>query len=73
MMGKDKISKNHLYGFLSSDKGGINKLVELSLNLRWSWDHATDGLWKQLNEELQDLTHNPWTGTIILNKKINRA
>ncbi|MBC7421868.1 MAG: alpha-glucan family phosphorylase [Ferruginibacter sp.] len=59
-MGKDKISKNHLYGFLSSDKEGINELVELALNLRWSWNHATDGLWQQLNAALWQLTHNPW-------------
>ena len=60
MMGKDKIAKNHLYGFLSSDKEGIDELVELALNLRWSWNHATDGLWQELNAELWELTHNPW-------------
>jgi starch phosphorylase len=60
MMNKEKITKNHLYGFLSSDKEGIDKLVELALNLRWSWNHATDSLWQQLNAELWELTHNPW-------------
>jgi starch phosphorylase len=59
-MNKEKINKNHLYGFLSSDKEGINDLVELALNLRWSWNHATDSLWQQLNAELWELTHNPW-------------
>jgi glycogen phosphorylase len=60
MMNKEKITKNHLYGFLSSDKEGINELVELALDLRWSWNHATDSLWQQLNAELWSLTHNPW-------------
>lgn len=60
MMNKEKISKNHLYGFLSTDKEGIDDLVELALNLRWSWNHATDDLWLELNSELWELTHNPW-------------
>ena len=44
MIGNNNISKNQLYGFLSSDKQGINDLVELALNLPWSWNHAMDGL-----------------------------
>jgi starch phosphorylase len=59
-MNKEKITKNQLYGFLSSDKEGIDELVELALNLRWSWNHATDSLWQQLNPELWQLTRNPW-------------
>ena len=59
-MNKEKITKNHLYGFLSSDKEGIDELVELALNLRWSWNHATDDLWQELNADLWELTHNPW-------------
>ena len=59
-MNKEIITKNHLYGYLSSNKEGIDELVELALNLRWSWNHATDSLWQQLNAELWELTHNPW-------------
>ncbi|MBC7535285.1 MAG: DUF3417 domain-containing protein, partial [Ferruginibacter sp.] len=59
-MNEEKITKNHLYGFLSSDKEGIDELVELALNLRWSWNHATDDLWQELNADLWELTHNPW-------------
>lgn len=59
-MNKEKITKNHLYGFLSSDKEGLDELVELALNLRWSWNHATDDLWQELNADLWELTHNPW-------------
>jgi starch phosphorylase len=35
-------------------------LAEVALNLRWSWNHATDQLWQRLHPELWDLTHNPW-------------
>ena len=35
-------------------------LRRLALDLRWSWNHATDALWDALEPELWDLTHNPW-------------
>jgi glycogen phosphorylase len=35
-------------------------LVELALDLRWSWTHASDELWRRLDPELWDLTQNPW-------------
>jgi starch phosphorylase len=39
---------------------GFDSLAELALNLRWSWNHATDELWRQLDPELWEITHNPW-------------
>jgi len=38
----------------------MDALVELALNLRWSWDHAEDGLWARLDSELWEATRNPW-------------
>jgi len=35
-------------------------LTELALDLRWCWNHATDELWRRLDPELWELTHNPW-------------
>ncbi|MDE3198859.1 MAG: DUF3417 domain-containing protein, partial [Acidobacteriota bacterium] len=35
-------------------------LTELALDLRWSWNHAADALWKSLDPSLLDQTHNPW-------------
>ena len=49
-----------LYRQLPTDVAGVDSLAELALNLRWSWNHATDQLWRQMNPELWDLTHNPW-------------
>ena len=28
--------------------------------MRWSWNHATDEVWRQLDPELWEITHNPW-------------
>jgi glycogen phosphorylase len=35
-------------------------LRELALDLRWSWSHGADELWRQLEPTIWDRTHNPW-------------
>src|SRR5579863_2274758 len=35
-------------------------LTDLALDMRWSFNHAADRLWEQLDPELWELTHNPW-------------
>ena len=39
---------------------GFDSLAELALDLRWSWNHATDEVWRQLDPALWDFTQNPW-------------
>lgn len=39
---------------------GMELLRRLALDLRWSWNHATDGLWRWIDPELWAQTHNPW-------------
>ncbi len=39
---------------------GFDTLADLALNLRWSWNHATDEVWRQLDPKLWELTSNPW-------------
>jgi starch phosphorylase len=39
---------------------GGGELVELALDLRWSWDHATDELWAEIDADLWMQSHNPW-------------
>ncbi|HEX9879950.1 MAG TPA: alpha-glucan family phosphorylase, partial [Candidatus Binatia bacterium] len=46
--------------FLPTDVEGTEGLVELALDLRWSWHHAADEVWGKLEPELWQLTHNPW-------------
>ncbi len=43
-----------------SGEPDIELLRGLALDLRWSWSHASDELWKQLEPELWERTHNPW-------------
>jgi starch phosphorylase len=38
----------------------LESLAELTLDLRWTWSHASDQLWKALDPEIWELTHNPW-------------
>lgn len=45
---------------LSRDIEGFDSLVELALDMRSSWNHATDEVWRQLDPKLWDITHNPW-------------
>jgi starch phosphorylase len=36
-------------------------LAELALDLRWTWSHAADRLWMQLDEAGWSRTRNPWS------------
>jgi starch phosphorylase len=49
-----------IYGLLPTEIEGFDSLAELALDMRWSWNHATDGLWRQLDPDLWEDTHNPW-------------
>lgn len=42
------------------DIEGYNSIEDIALNLRSSWNHSTDEIWRQLDPELWELTHNPW-------------
>ena len=32
----------------------------MALDLRWSWNHGTDEVWRQLDTALWEATQNPW-------------
>ena len=49
-----------LWNLLPADVAGLDALAELALDLRWSWSHAADEVWRQLDPDLWDLTRNPW-------------
>jgi starch phosphorylase len=40
---------------------GVDALVELALNLHWSWNHAADELWEGLDKELWAPTPRMWS------------
>jgi len=49
-----------IYSLLPTEVEGVDSLAELALDLRWSWNHATDGVWRALDPRLWELTQNPW-------------
>ena len=49
-----------IYSLLRKDVEGFDPLAELALDMRWSWNHAADEVWRELDPALWDLTHNPW-------------
>jgi starch phosphorylase len=49
-----------IYNLLPTEIAGVDSLAELALDMRWSWNHATDDVWRQLAPELWEMTHNPW-------------
>ena len=44
----------------SADVAGFDALAELALDMRSSWNHATDRVWRELDPVLWALTHSPW-------------
>ncbi len=49
-----------LYSFLPTEVDGFDSLAELALDMRWSWNHYADELWRKLDSDLWDFTQNPW-------------
>ena len=59
-MKKQHRAHSPISSFLPTEIDGFDSLAELALDLRWSWSHATDQVWRQLDPELWELTHNAW-------------
>jgi len=38
----------------------LSDLATLALDMRWSWHHGADQLWRSVDPELWDATMNPW-------------
>ena len=49
-----------IYSLLPTDVEGFDSLAELALDMRWSWSHAADEVWRELDPGLWEFTHNPW-------------
>ena len=60
MLNKEEYNSNQLYSFFPSNAKEVNSLAQLALDLQWSWNHASDEIWNQLDSQLWQLTHNPW-------------
>jgi starch phosphorylase len=42
-----------------TDVEGYDSLTELALDMRSSWNHSTDQMWRQLDPVLWELRQNP--------------
>ncbi len=60
IMSKQTRVSHPIYNLLPTEIEGFDSLAELALDMRWSWNHATDEVWRQLDPELWEITHNPW-------------
>ena len=58
IMKRPQRAHSPISSFLPTEIDGFDSLAELALDLRWSWSHATDQVWRQLDPELWELTHN---------------
>ncbi len=62
------------YGLLRLEVDGFDSLAELALNLRWSWNHRADEVWRLLDPTLWKLTQNPWVVLQTISRdKLERA
>ena len=59
-MSKDERAGYPIGPHQAAEVEGFDSLAELALNMRWSWNHATDEVWRRLEPELWETTHNPW-------------
>ncbi|MHC1743119.1 MAG: alpha-glucan family phosphorylase [Syntrophobacteraceae bacterium] len=49
-----------IYSLLPTEVEGFDSLAELALDMRWSWNHCADEVWRKLDPALWELTRNPW-------------
>ena len=50
-MSKQIRASHPIYNLLPTEIEGFDSLAELALDLHWSWTHATDEVWRQLEDE----------------------
>ena len=72
-MSKQTRVSHQIYNLLRMDVEGFDSLAELALDMRWSWNHATDEVWRQLDPELWELTQNPWVVLQTVSRDRTRA
>ena len=59
-MSKQTLISHPIYSLLPMEVAGLDSLAELALDMRWSWSHYADEVWRQLDPALWELTYNPW-------------
>src|ERR1035437_5740288 len=73
-MSKDTRISHPIYNLLPTGVEGFDSLAELALDMRWSWNHCADEVWRRLDPVLWELTQNPWVVLqTVSREKLERA
>ena len=57
-----------------TDIEGYKELEELALDLHWPWSHRANQIWRHLDSDLWELSHNPWAVLQTVSKeKLSQA
>jgi len=67
-MSKQTHVSHPIYNLLPTEIEGVDSLAELALDLHWSWNHATDEVWRTLDPVLWELTQNPWVVLLTVSR-----
>ncbi|HUJ69606.1 MAG TPA: alpha-glucan family phosphorylase [Syntrophorhabdales bacterium] len=59
-MKKETKVSSPTYSCFPTEIEGFDALAELALDMRWSWNHSADEVWKRLDPVLWEATTNPW-------------
>ena len=59
-MSKHARVSHPIFSLLPAEVEGFDLLAELALDMRWSWNHYADDVWRLLDPALWKLTQNPW-------------
>ncbi len=59
-MTERNFSVNSIYNLFPMEMEEFRTLANLALDLRWCWNRAADGVWRQINPQLWGETRSPW-------------
>ena len=59
-MNRSMNNENQELEFFFEDFPEKKTLIALAFNMRWGWYHGADDIWKRLDSDLWEQTHNPW-------------
>ncbi|MGI9285474.1 MAG: alpha-glucan family phosphorylase, partial [Pseudomonadales bacterium] len=48
----------------------LSRLLDIALDVRWTWSHSGDSFWRMLDTDVWELTHNP--NSILQNLSVNK-
>jgi hypothetical protein len=57
-MSKQTRVSHPIYSRLPTEVEGFDSLAELALDMRRSWNHATNKVWRELDPELRKITQH---------------